>query len=97
MIQMDKWDNYDSAPPKPFFKIPSGPDATKKLIPINVSPGKSVQLKRQLVDQLLKWHQLLEKGRITQEELQESIMKDFDCTIHADDIGHYQANHNQTA
>ena len=79
MIQMGKWDNYDSAPPKPFFKTPSGPDATKKSIPISVSPGKSVQLKGQLVDQLLKWHELLEKGGITQEqyeELQESIMKD---------------------
>ena len=78
MIQMGKWDNYDSAPPKPF-KTPSGPDATKKSIPISVSPGKSVQLKGQLVDQLLKWHELLEKGGITQEqyeELQESIMKD---------------------
>ena len=28
----------------PFFKTPSGPDATKKSIPISVSPGKSVQL-----------------------------------------------------
>ena len=44
-----------------------------------MSPGKKVQLRDQLVEQLLKWHDLLEKGGINQiqyDEMQATIMED---------------------
>lgn len=80
LIQMGKHAKFHLK--KPFWKKPSGVDAAKTInerTTVNVSPSKSVQLRGQLVDQLLKWHELLEKGGINQaqyDELQRSIMKD---------------------
>lgn len=77
LIQMGKHESYECAPNKPFWKTPSG----KKALPtsVAVSPGKKVQMQGQLVDQLLKWHDLLERGAIDQKqysEMQTSIMED---------------------
>lgn len=79
LIQMGKHESYTTPPSKPFWKTPSGSKGKNELSSVTISPSKSVQLKGQLVDQLLKWHELLEKGGISQsqyEELQGSIMKD---------------------
>ena len=78
LIQMGKHDSYDNAPAKPFWKKPCGKKSTPS-DSVSVSPGKKVQLQGQLVDQLLKWHDLLERGAIDEkqyEERQASIMED---------------------
>lgn len=44
-----------------------------------ISPGKQIGLRTELINQLDRWHQLLEKGAITQDqyqELQEKILSD---------------------
>ena len=81
LIQMGKHESYDCAPNKPFWKTPSGKKALPTTSPTSlaVSPGKKVQMQGQLVDQLLKWHDLLERGAIDQEQyndMQTSIIED---------------------
>ena len=67
LIQMGKHESYDSPPNKPFWKKPSGKhSSTSTDLAVTVSPGKKVQLRDQLVEQLSKWHDLLEKGGINQ-------------------------------
>lgn len=75
---MKKHSSYDIPPNKPFWKTP------KKKVPpnsneITVSPSKRVNLRGQCVQQLLKLHELLEKGGISKEqydEMQRSIMEE---------------------
>lgn len=79
LIQMGKHGSYESAPNKPFWKTPSGKKSMSSESAVSVSPGKKIQLQGQLVDQLLKWHDLLEKGGIDQkqyEEIKANIMGD---------------------
>lgn len=68
---MAKHDNYNTPPNKPFWKKPSG---TSSVSLVTVSPGKKVQLQGQLVDQLNKWHDLLQKGG---NNMKSSIMGDI--------------------
>lgn len=73
LIHMKKHKSYDEPPDKPFFRSAHKPNGSV------VSPGKRINLRGQCVDQLLKSHQLLEKGVISQaqyQEFQESILKD---------------------
>lgn len=72
---MKKHDSLEEPPDLPFWR------GRKKKVesPISVSPGKRINLRGQCVDQLLKWHQLLEKGAITQEQYDE-----FHATIMSD-------------
>lgn len=75
LIQMKKHESYDEPPDKPFFR--SSHKSTSFAVP--VSPGKRINLRGQCVDQLLKSHQLLEKGVITPEqyaEFQAAIIND---------------------
>ena len=58
---MKKYDSFEVPPDKPFWKTPTGTLTA-------VSPSKRINLRGQCVDQLLKWHELLEKGAITQEQ-----------------------------
>ena len=79
LIQMGKHRSYDCAPNKPFWKTPSGKNKKAPDSAVTVSPGKKIQLQGQLVDQLLKWHDLLEKGGIDQkqyDEIRANIMGD---------------------
>ena len=76
LIQMKKHSSYDEPPDKPFFcpihKSTSTPASA-------VSPGKRINMRGQCVDQLLKSHQLFEKGVISKEqyeEFQASILND---------------------
>ena len=81
LIQMGKHDSLDLAPNKPFWRTPSGNKGSplpQSDSTVAVSPGKKIQLQGQLVDQLLKWHDLLEKGGIDQQQyngIQASIME----------------------
>ena len=79
LIQMGKHESYTTPPDKLFWRRPAKSKNLNKQSAVSVSPDKSVHLRGQLVDQLLKWHELLEKGGITQtqyDELQGTIMKD---------------------
>ena len=80
LIQMKKHESLETPPNKRFFRIPSGNNKSGSSLSVTVSPGKKVQLQGQLVDQLQKWHDLLEKGGINQtqyEEIQSNIMTDI--------------------
>ncbi len=75
LIKMKKHDSLDKAPNLPFWR---GTSIGKKETAA-VSPGKRINLRGQCVDQLLKWHELLEKGAITQsqyDEFHSTIMDD---------------------
>ena len=75
LIVMKKHESLDKPPDLPFWR---GTSINKKE-PSAVSPGKRICLRGQCVDQLLKWHELLEKGAITQSQYNEfhsSIMDD---------------------
>ena len=73
MIQIKKHDSYDNPPNKPFFR-----QRKRKSVefhsPTGLSPSKQVHLRTELIEQLSKWHALLESGAITQEQYQD--MKD---------------------
>lgn len=83
MIQMKKHSSYDEPPDKPFFRhsrtvkgktntSPSGSDG--------MSPAKRINLRTECINQLDKWHMLLEKGAITSDQyqqLQDTILGDI--------------------
>jgi len=76
LIQMKKHSSYDEPPDKPFFCSSHKPASTPASA---VSPGKRINMRGQCVDQLLKSHQLFEKGVISKEqyeEFQASILND---------------------
>ena len=68
LLQMKKHDSYDSPPQKPFFKR----NSASKFIADGISPGKRLQYRSQCIDQLDKWHSLMERGAITQDQYSES-------------------------
>ena len=74
LIQLKKHDSYEVAPDKPFFGKKSQANSGVS------SPGKRIQLHTQCIDQLTKWHKLMEDGVITNEEYKEmhkTIMSDI--------------------
>ena len=76
MLNMKKHDSYDAPPKKPFFKskVVVAESSTK------LSPGKRITYRSECIDQLDKWHTLLERGTISQEqfeELQATILNDI--------------------
>lgn len=84
LIQMKKHCSYDHPPEKPFFKRKrekhSGVTSTATVDESTRSPGKRIGLRTQCIDQLQKWHSLLESGAVSQEqydELQKSILDDI--------------------
>lgn len=94
LIQLGKHQSYDNAPNKPFFrgKLSDTKQATavsevktpckekRVTVPDSFSPGRRVTLRTQCIDQLQKWHSLLESGAITRkqyDELQETILTDI--------------------
>lgn len=88
MIQMGKHNSYDTPPDLPYFKGNKRSERKRKRehvdsgdeSPHTFSPCKRVKIRSECIDQLRKWHELLEKGGISQqqyEELQETIMADM--------------------
>ena len=76
LMMMKKHDSYDHPPEKPFFKQKKEeqPAAGAR------SPSKRIHYRSECMDQLDKWHSLLQRGVITQDqytEMQESILSDI--------------------
>lgn len=72
LLEMGKHGSYDEPPDKPFFlgRSSSTNDSSagtpvKKFIPVAISPGKKVNMRSELIDQLQKWYKLLETGAIS--------------------------------
>lgn len=80
LIQMKKHSSYDVPPNKPFWKVrsdKSSSDSNGSSSEVTVSPCKRINLRGQCVQQLLQFHELLEKGGISQEQyddMQSTIM-----------------------
>lgn len=75
-IQLGHHDSYDQPPNKPFFGVPKKAAAS---VPGAASPGNRIHLRSECIDQLTKWHKLMDDGVITLEEYQEmhkTIMED---------------------
>ena len=87
LLEMGKHDSYEEPPDKPFFRgrrpstTYSSPGTSEsKPTPVGISPGKKVNMRSELIDQLQKWYQLLEMGGISQmqyNELKETILSDI--------------------
>ena len=74
MIHTKKHESYDYPPDKPFFGKSRKPSSEC------LSPGKRINMRSECIDQLEKWHRLMECGAISNEEykeLQETILKDI--------------------
>ena len=81
LIEMKKHSSYDEPPNTPFFGRGKRPSAFSQSPNAGISPCKKLQMRTELIDQLEKWHSLLQDGGITQvqyNELQGKIMKDMD-------------------
>ena len=84
-IDMGKHDSYDNPPDLPFFVgrksarnstagstsvLASATLPQSTPTPQPQSPGKRIRYRSECMDQLTKWHSLMEKGIITQEQYQ---------------------------
>ena len=80
MLQMKKHDSYEEPPKKPFFKTAEKGAPSKASVSDTMSPGKRIQYRSQCIDQLDKWHDLKERGIITDSqyaEMQDTILSDI--------------------
>lgn len=85
LIQMNKHKSYSQPPDMPYFKKGNKhthTEASDSVIPAQtgVSPCKWLTMRTACIEQMDKWHSLLEKGGITQQQydqLQEKIMSDM--------------------
>ena len=86
LLHMGKHDSYETPPNLPYFG--KGRDGMKdkwksqKAQPVEISssPSKRLGLRGECIEQLSKWHTLLEKGAISvqqYDELKETIMGDL--------------------
>ncbi len=79
MIQLNKHVSYDEPPDKPFFRQ-SKLKKRSTSEPQGISPAKRITLRSECIDQLEKWHKLMELGAITQDqyvEHKDTIMSDI--------------------
>ena len=84
LIQMDKHGSYDLPPDMPYFKKGNKSTGTSSSASVStiqptpcLSPCKRLTMRTACIEQLDKWHALLEKGGITQRPtIQEKIMSD---------------------
>ena len=68
LIQLGHHDSYDLPPNKPFFGVTKTAAAS---VTGSVSPGKRIHLRSECIDQLTKWHKLMNDGVISVEEYQD--------------------------
>ena len=76
MIHTHKHESMEQPPNKSFFGKKKPSDAASSC----VSPGKRISLRSECINQLDKWHQLKERGVISNEEyedLQKTILVDI--------------------
>ena len=64
-IQLGHHDSFEQPPNKPFFGVTRRATAS---VPGAVSPGRRIRLQSECIDQLTKWHKLMNDGVITSEE-----------------------------
>lgn len=73
-LDMGKHDSYDQPPDLPFFVGRKKPTTSHSVVPNESdhpqSPGKRIRYRSECMDQLNKWHTLMEKQIITQEQYQ---------------------------
>ena len=89
---MGKHVSLQEPPDKPYFRgrkrtsssVESNSSAStperKKRATVAVSPGRKVTIRTELIDQLQKWHHLMESGAISEseyKELQQTILCDI--------------------
>jgi len=92
LVQMGKHVSLQEPPDKPYFRgrkrtsssVESNSSAStperKKRATVAVSPGRKVTIRTELIDQLQKWHHLMESGAISEseyKELQQTILCDI--------------------
>ena len=83
MIDLGKHSSQAIPPNKRFFQKCTGADASCSITDTggsSKSPGKKVKIRSECIDQLQKWHDLLNCGAITQnqyDEFQDKILKDI--------------------
>ena len=76
MLHLNKHTSYDEPPDKPFFRLKGFDSKTAQ----GLSPAKRITLRSECIEQLDKWHKLMEKGAISTEQykdLQDTIMNDI--------------------
>ena len=66
MIQMRNYESYDNLPDKPFFR--SKATSSKPITSDSLSPGHRISYRSQCINQLDKWHLLMERGAISPEQ-----------------------------
>ncbi len=77
MLQTGKHVSYESPPVKPFFKSAKVPKGSTQE---GISPGKRLNMRSECINQLDKWHSLMERGAITvkqYQEFQDTILVDM--------------------
>ena len=75
MLHLKKHASYEEPPDKPFFRLKGSTSKAQ-----GISPAKRITLRSECIDQLDKWHKLMEKGAISTEQykdLQDTIMSDI--------------------
>ena len=91
LVQMGKHSSLEDPPDKPFFRghkrsadsrpsAAGGTPESKKRATTAISPCRKVNLRSELIEQLDKWHKLLDSGAINQQqydELQQTILSDI--------------------
>ena len=70
-IQLGHHDSYDQPPNKSFFGATKKAAASAPSAPGAVSPGRRIHLRSECIDQLTKWHKLMDDGVISLEEYQD--------------------------
>ena len=70
MIQMNKYESYENPPDKPFFGK-SRKKALSTATEAVISPGKRLNMRSECIDQLDKWHKLMERVAISLEQYKE--------------------------
>ena len=76
MLHLKKHTSYENPPNKPFFNHSKSMKANSQ----GISPAKRITLRSECIDQLDKWHKLMERGAITPDQykdLQDTIMSDI--------------------
>lgn len=83
MIRLKTHDSLDIAPDKPFFRgskregstLSDDPASKRERVSAGVSPGRKVNIRSELINQLDKWHKLLNADVISQQEYDELKLK----------------------
>jgi len=76
MLQLKKHDSYDMPLNKPFFKSRKQTNDVTALDK-SLSPGKRISYCTECIEQIGKWHSLMEKGAISHSQFQELQLCDI--------------------